>query len=121
MFHHKQPGMLVIHHCLELVVRRVQIDQHDDPRLSGHSGQGYKSHTDCHTHVVTQEIQEPESAGEREGDAQHDYQAFGDVFEVEKEQQEDDDQRHGHHDHESLLGPNHVFVLATPNHAVACR
>ncbi len=77
-------GGMQIGHCIhspcgpESFPCLVQIEQHDDARFGTQTGQGDEPHPHRHAHVVTEQIQKPKRADQRERHGQQNDDRFDD-------------------------------------------
>ena len=111
-----QPSLL-----LRLVIREIEIEQHEDPGLGIDPEQGDEPDPDPDAHVVTEEVEQPDRADGGERHCQDDDHGLDRRLGVQIEQQEDQDDGHRQHDLELLPHPQHGLVLAAPAQRVARR
>ncbi|HEX4382587.1 MAG TPA: hypothetical protein VH083_06550 [Myxococcales bacterium] len=106
---------------LSLAPRQVEIEQHDDAGLGVEARECDETDPDRDGHAVAQERKQPESPHQRERDRQHHQQRFDGTLGVEVEQQEDHEEREGHHQLEPLFRALQIAVLASPFEPISGR
>src|SRR5690606_15895667 len=99
----------------------LEVKQHDDTEFRRHACQGDKTDTGGNRQVVIEQVQEPDTAGDRHRQGRHDQQRLVNFPEREVKEYEDDQQCCRDHCHESCIGALEKLELACERHADAGR
>mmetsp|Transcript_53143 Transcript_53143/g.124421 ORF Transcript_53143/g.124421 Transcript_53143/m.124421 type:complete len:329 (-) Transcript_53143:88-1074(-) len=97
----------------------LEIQQHDDAELGRYARQRDEANAGGHGQVVAQQVEEPDSSGQRQRQRGHDEGSLLGAPERQVQQHEDDQERGRHHHLEPFVGPLHVFELARVGQAHA--
>ncbi len=100
---------------------RFEVDQHDHPELGRHARQRDEPDAGGDRLVVAQQVEQPDSAGQRERQRGHDQCGFIPAPERRVEQGEDDEQCGWHDDLQSLRGAFEELELTGIGHADSGR
>src|SRR5439155_25982356 len=92
----------------------MQIDNHDYSGLDGNTEQRYVADPNSDAEVVTEQLLQDESAGERVNRGEDEHRGFGDGVEDHIEEQEDHKEHDGKNYFETLLGALLKFVFSSP-------
>src|SRR5438132_6731365 len=112
---------------IELSIRRpgayrlIDIDQHHNADLRSDAAQRDEAYGGRDRHVVAEQIHQPKSAGQGEGQRRHDQQRIGETAENQIEQDKNNHQRRRHHELQLLGCPLQELELPRPRDRVAGR
>src|SRR5262245_36750526 len=99
----------------------IEIKEHDYSGLSVEAGKRDEADPYGNAHVVAEQIEQPESAHQRERDSEQHNRRFERRLRVDVNQDKDDEQCEGNHDFETLFGREEVLKLASPLNITARR
>ena len=90
----------------------LEVKQHHHAEFGRNAGQCDEADTGGDRLLVAQQVEEPDPAGQGEGQGRHDQQGLVEAAEGQVEQHEDDQQGRRHDQQQARVGAFHVFELA---------